>query len=170
MKLEFGARGDPWPTEKRQIEPYAATEFPAFFEEPSCTVEVLALRRTFWEKATALHAEHHREADSPTPSYFSRHYYDLATLADTDGGKEAMTDGSLLEQVAHHKSIYFRSAWANYDTARIGTLRISPHPDRIADLRIDYRKMAPMMFDNPPPAFDEILTKIAALEQKINSA
>ncbi|VIO68799.1 hypothetical protein CI1B_23630 [Bradyrhizobium ivorense] len=170
VKLEFGARGDPWPTEKRQIEPYAAQEFPNLFADPACKVDVLALRRTFWEKATALHAEHHREPQSPTPPYFSRHYYDLATLADTDEGKEAMKDGDLLKQVAHHKSVFFRAAWASYDTARIGTLRLSPHPDRVADLRADYRKMAPMMFDDPPPTFDEILDRIAGLEKRINGA
>ena len=52
VKLEFGARGDPWPTEKREIVSYAAQEFPDFFEAPACSVDVLALRRTFWEKAT----------------------------------------------------------------------------------------------------------------------
>ncbi|WP_458758595.1 nucleotidyl transferase AbiEii/AbiGii toxin family protein [Afipia sp. TerB] len=170
VKLEFGARGDPWPIEKRQIESYAAQEFPDLFADPACTVDVLALRRTFWEKATALHAEHHREPQSPTPPYFSRHYYDLATLADEQEGKEAMKDGDLLKQVADHKSVFFRAAWASYGTARVGTLRLSPHPDRIADLRADYRKMAPMMFDDPPPTFDEILVRIAKLEKQINGA
>lgn len=170
VKLEFGARGDPWPTEKRQIESYAAQEFPDLFEEPACSVDVLALRRTFWEKATALHAEHHRDLGSATPQYFSRHYYDLATLAETDEGKEAMKDADLLKQVADHKSVFFRSAWASYDTARVGTLRLSPHPNRVADLRADYRKMAPMMFDDPPPTFDDVLKRIAALEKAINGA
>jgi hypothetical protein len=170
VKLEFGARDDPWPTEKRKIESYAAQDFPKLFEEPACTVDVLSLRRTFWEKATALHAEHHRDLESATPQYFSRHYYELATLADTDEGKEAMKDADLLKQVADHKSVFFRSAWASYDTARAGTLRLSPHPDRIADLRADYRKMTPMMFDDPPPAFDDVLKRVSALENAINGA
>jgi hypothetical protein len=97
VKLEFGARGDPWPIEKREIMSYASEEFPDFFEAPSCAVDVLSLRRTFWEKATALHAEHHRDLQSPTPQYFSRHYYDLAMLADSDEGKKAMKDGDLLK-------------------------------------------------------------------------
>jgi hypothetical protein len=170
VKLEFGARGDPWPTEKREITPYAAQEFPDFFEAPACTVDVLALRRTFWEKATALHAEHHRRSDSATPQYLSRHYYDLAALAGTDEGKEAIKDTELLKQVADHKSVFFRSAWASYDTARAGTLRLLPSSDRVADLRTDYRKMAPMMFDNPAPTFDDIMKQIAELEKSINRA
>jgi transcriptional regulator with XRE-family HTH domain len=47
VKLELGARGDPWPIEKREIVSYAAQEFPDFFEAPGCSVDVLALRRTF---------------------------------------------------------------------------------------------------------------------------
>lgn len=73
VKLEFGARGDPWPTENKVIRPYAAEDFPDFFEDPDCAVTVLAARRTFWEKATVLHAEAHRAADSVTPQYLSRH-------------------------------------------------------------------------------------------------
>lgn len=168
VKLEFGARGDPWPAEKREIRPYAAEEFRNFFQEPTCVVDVLALRRTFWEKATALHAEHHRAAGSPTPPYFSRHYYDLATLANDEAGKAAIKDIDLLTTVADHKSVFFRSAWAHYESARPGTLRLTPNPDRLADLRADYRKMAPMMFDNPAPDFDEIMRRIGELERLIN--
>lgn len=168
VKLEFGARGDPWPTEERIIRPYAADDFPDFFEDSDSTVVVLSARRTFWEKATALHAEAHRPAGSPTPQYFSRHYYDLAMLLDTSDGKIAAEDFELLAQVAKHKATFFRSGWANYDTARPGTLQLLPHETRIKDLRTDYRAMAPMMFDERPPAFDDILAKIKALQEKIN--
>jgi hypothetical protein len=43
------------------------------------------------------------------------------------------------KQVADHKSLFFRSAWARYNTARTGTLRLSPHPNRIGDLRAGAR-------------------------------
>jgi hypothetical protein len=168
VKLEFGARGDPWPMERREIQPYAAEEFPDFFELPICAVNVLALRRTFWEKATLLHAEHHRPTDLSTPRYLSRHYYDLATLAGGEGGKAAMQDVNLLIQVADHKSVFFRSAWAHYETARPGTLRLTPNPDRQANLRGDYREMAPMMFDDPAPSFEHIMKRIEELERSIN--
>jgi predicted nucleotidyltransferase component of viral defense system len=168
VKLEFGARGDAWPVEHREIQPYAAEEFPDFFESPTCALDVLALRRTFWEKATILHAEHHRPAEAATPRYLSRHYYDLAMLADTEDGKAATVDTDLLTQVANHKSLYFRSAWTQYETARRGTLQLSPHPDRLADLRRDYREMAPMIFDDPAPGFDDIMKRIEQLERSIN--
>jgi hypothetical protein len=90
-------------------------------------------------------------------------------IEDTDEGKEAIKDGDLLKQVADHKAVFFRSAWASYDTARVGTLQLSPHPDRVADLRADYRKMAPIVFDDPPPTFDDVLKRIAALEKAITA-
>lgn len=168
VKLELGARGDPWPTEQRVIRPYAAEDFPDFFENPDSTVVVLSARRTFWEKATALHAEAHRPAQSSTPQYFSRHYYDLAMLIDTDEGKAAATDFKLLMQVANHKATFFRSSWASYETACPGTLRLLPDQARIKDLRADYKAMAPMMFDDKPPSFDDIIAKIATLQDRIN--
>lgn len=168
VKLELGARGDPWPTEEKIIRPYAANDYPDFFEEPDTSVTVLSARRTFWEKATALHAEAHRPADSPTPQYFSRHYYDLAMLLDTDEGKAAATDFELLAQVAKHKATFFRSGWASYDTAQPGTLQLLPNEARMRELRADYRAMAPMMFDESPPPFDNILAKITAIQETIN--
>ncbi len=43
-----------------------------------------------------------------------------------------------------------------------------PDDARIKDLRVDYRAMAPMVFDQTPPSFDEFLVRIAALQQDIN--
>jgi hypothetical protein len=170
VKLELGARGDPWPTERKSIRPYAAEDFPDFFEAPECSVTVLSARRTFWEKVTALHAEAHRPDDSSTPQYFSRHYYDTAMLLDTEDGRAAVGDFQLLEQVANHKRIFFRSSWASYETARPGTLTIIPADIRIRDLRADYRDMAPMMFDEKPLSFDAILTCLRELQDTINGS
>lgn len=169
MKLEFGARGDPWPTEEKTIRPYAADEFPDLFEDPDCTVTVLAARRTFWEKATALHAEAHRPENSPTPQYISRHYYDVAMLLDTPEGEAVAKDFDLLAQVVRHKAVYFRSSWASYDTARPGTLRLMPADHRLKDLRADYQAMQAMMFDENAPSLDEVLERIEKLQDAINA-
>lgn len=168
VKLEFGARGDPWPTEQKTIRPYSADDFPAFFENPDCTVTVLAARRTFWEKVTALHSEAHRPDDSPTPQYFSRHYYDVAMLLETAEGQEAAVDFEMLAQVARHKAVYFRSSWASYDTARPGTLRLMPAESRLKDLRADYQAMRAMIFEERSYSFDEILARIEKLQATIN--
>ncbi len=77
IRLEMGARSDDWPAEEREIRPYAAEAFPAAFAvAASCRVRVLDAKRTFWEKATILHAEYHRPADKALAAGMSRHYYD----------------------------------------------------------------------------------------------
>lgn len=76
----------------------------------------------------------------------------------------------LLEQVARHKEVFFRTGWASYDTARPGTLQILPSAMRLRDVRADYRNMAPMMFDERPLPFDDILLRLKSLQDAINRA
>jgi hypothetical protein len=91
-------------------------------------------------------------------------------LLDTDDGKAATADFDLLKQVARHKAVFFRSGWASYDRARPGTLQLMPSEARLKDLRADYRAMAPMMFDEKPLSFDEILARIQKLQDTINAS
>ena len=56
VRLELGARGDPWPSVKGTIRPYAADLFPGQFAEPDTELSlVVSAERTFWEKVTILH-------------------------------------------------------------------------------------------------------------------
>lgn len=168
VRLEFGARSDLWPCTKLEIRPYVAEEFPDFFEHPTCEVPVLEAKRTFWEKATLLHAEYHRSPPRVNGDRLSRHYYDMAMLSDSDTYQEALADMHLLEAVATHKQRFFSSAWARYEEARAGTLRLSPHAALKTLLDRDYAKMREMIFDEPP-SFDWILERIASVEADINS-
>lgn len=168
VRLELGARGDPWPTERRSIQPYAAEEFPRLFKAPATDVTVLAAERTFWEKATLLHAEYHRPTEKPTSERLSRHYYDLALLAGTPHGERALRKVELLDRVVEHKVHFFASAWAHYETARAGTLRLVPPEERLSGLRADYEKFKPMIFDDPP-SFAAVIEQLRALERRINT-
>src|SRR5208282_5237824 len=89
VKIEMGARADHWPSETRTITPYVAEEFPQGFKAPGCEVKVLSAERTFWEKATILHAEFHRPAEKAMPERFSRHYCDCSELIRKGVGKAA---------------------------------------------------------------------------------
>jgi hypothetical protein len=168
VRLELGARGDAWPTERRSIQPYAAEEIPELFKAPATDVTVLAAERTFWEKATLLHAEYHRPTEKPTTASLSRHYYDLALLVDTPYGERALKNVELLEEVAKHKALFFASKWAQYETARAGSLRLVPPEERLKGLNSDYEKMKSMIFDDAP-SFAAIIERLRALERRINT-
>jgi hypothetical protein len=45
------------------VSPIAALHYPKLFENPRVSVSTIEVERTFWEKATILHAECHRPSD-----------------------------------------------------------------------------------------------------------
>ncbi len=167
VRLEFGARSDHWPAKNYRVQPYAADEFPNLFTVSSCTVKTLEAERTFWEKATLLHMEYHRP--EPKVRRLSRHYYDLAALAgNKDIRVRALGDLELLKRVAEHKTGFYYMAWASYDEAKPGSLRLVPHQDLHAGLKEDYEKMRDMFF-NERPHFNQIISTLKELEEEINS-
>jgi hypothetical protein len=170
IRLEMGARSDDWPAEEREIRPYAAEALPtAFSMAASCRVRVLDARRTFWEKATLLHAEHHRPADKALAAGMSRHYYDLYQLSRQEIGQQALERGDLLTRVVAHKRWFFASAWAHYETAMPGSFHLVPREDQAVMLRTDYSRMREMIFGEAP-AWEQIVQGLRKLEGQINKS
>lgn len=165
VKLEFGARGEIDPSEEKPLSPYVAEAFPQFFDTTHSNVHVLAAERTFWEKATILHALHH---GTKMRDRMSRHYYDTYMLAQKGVADKALQASALLAQVVRNKSLMFADTKASYDTAVIGSLRLMPKPAMLPELRRDYAAMEPM-FMNEAPDFDAMMQAIAQLEKQINS-
>lgn len=130
-------------------------------------MKVLSAERTFWEKATILHAEFHRPADKPIPERFSRHYCNFHELIRKGVAGSAMQKPELLARVAEHKGLFFRSASAKYGEAVRGTLRIAPPEHRLKPLRDDYARMEQMFF-GPPPKFDSIIAILTQWESEFN--
>lgn len=168
VRLEIGARSDHWPATEGTVTPYAAEDFPDLFPSPACTVRALAAERTFWEKATILHAWHHAPTDKVMCGRQSRHYYDLVCMYEQDVGRNAMKNTELLLQVAAHKIVFFASAAAQYAKARPGSLRLVPPEGRLDELRRDYENMREMIF-GAFPAFEKIIAALNKIESAINN-
>lgn len=167
VRLEFGSLTDQEPVGDHTVTPWVAEEFPALFSAPACRVVALEIARSFWEKVTILHAEYHRPADKPMRNRLSRDCYDVCCVAAHPSGQRAMVDLDLLARVARHRGTYFRSAWANYDPARPGSLRLVPADSRLTELKADYQQMQEM-FIEPPPSFDDILAQLRNIEVRLN--
>jgi len=164
--LEFGARADHWPEDRRPIQPYAAEAFPEEFEEAAFEVRTLHIHRTFWEKATILHSLAHGGAAKVRPR-MARHYYDLVQIAASDEGVGALERLDLLSAVAQHKQRFFPSGWASYESAAPGTLRLAPPQDVAKELRRDYAAMSPLFIEEPP-GFEELLARLEEIEARVN--
>lgn len=167
VRLELGARADHWPAVDAIVTPYAAMTHPKPFVAPAARVRALSPERTFWEKATILHAVFHKPSEKPLGERLSRHYYDLARLATSPVGKKASSDHDLLAAVASHKETFFRAATAKYAEAKPGTLRLVPPANRSAALEQDYAAMQEMLFGQAP-TWDEIIEVLNDLEATIN--
>ncbi len=169
VRFELGARSDSWPAGKHSVTAYAAELFPAMFTATSCEVTALEAIRTFWEKATLLHAEAHRTSSAKKRERLSRHYYDLYQLSKTEIASEALAQPNLLRRVAEHKSVFFRSAWAHYETAVPGSFHLVPPNERLAALQADYVEMQAMIFGDYPE-WKTIIDGLKELEDRINRA
>jgi len=165
--LELGTHAEPIPHDEYPIQPFTAEHFSHIFDKPICSVVAVVAKRTFWEKATILHAEYHRPLEKPLLDRYSRHYADVAVMAKTDVKEQAIKDPSLLANVTLHKDRFYHCGWAKYLDAKMGSFRLLPRKERLADLRRDYRSMR-VMFFGEPPAFEDLLTELEKLEQAIN--
>ena len=169
VKIELGARSDDWPHETRAIQPYVIEQFPALDSDATCLVRVLAVERTFWEKACLLHEETFRPADKPRKSRMARHYYDLWCLLRTGIGAKAMAQPELFKRVAEHREIFFRYSWVDYTTHKPGTFRLSPPDDHFPVWMADYKAMQGPMFFGPTPSFEEMMIAVSRFEQMFNA-
>lgn len=167
VKLELGSLTDQRPTGRHPVRPWVADAFPALFADWQCEVTALELQRSFWEKATILHAEHHRPDNQPMPDRYARHYADMARLLQHPQARPMLADTATCARVVAWKARVFARQWARYDIAVRGSFRLSPASGRLAALARDYAEMRPM-FLTPPPAFDALLAQLAEAERLLN--
>ena len=155
------------PSDSFEISSFAAQKFPEVFEKTKCSVNTIVAKRTFWEKATILHHEANRPEESPMPTRYSRHYYDLAMMVQSEVKNEALADLNLLQNVVDFKQKFYPRTWAKYEEAIPGTLKLLPPEFRLDSLEKDYKAMGNMIFDKYI-SFDEIIEILGNLEKEIN--
>jgi len=165
--LELGTHAELIPSDEFDVIPYAAETHPQVFESPRVRVRAIKPERTFWEKATILHVEHHRPQSKAFPPRHARHYYDMAAIARSPVRDVALADLDLLHRVVEHKTKFYYAGWARYDLAVPRTLRLMPTHPRRDEIRRDYDAMAVMLFE-PAPPLHELLDTLSDLETQIN--
>lgn len=130
------------PSHVYELRPYIA-DVVAELIFPVARADVLSPVRTFWEKATLIHVECHRNEFRPNVERLSRHWYDLAMLVEHDVGAQALEDRELLADVVKHKKVFFNASYANYDACISGGFRLLPEKAVLGALQTDFRTDAP---------------------------
>lgn len=168
VRLEIGPMASWLPNASEKIYPYAAEHFPGAFKKTFTVIRTISAERTFWEKATILHQEAHRNSKKQVPPRYSRHYYDLYRMTQSSVAKRALERLDLLEKVVAFKQRFYRSPWASYETARPGSFCLLPSEYHREELQVDYRKMQAMLFGDIP-TFEAIERGLADFEKRINA-
>ncbi|MCL2440346.1 MAG: nucleotidyl transferase AbiEii/AbiGii toxin family protein [Treponema sp.] len=166
IKLEIGPLALWNPNNRYSISSFLTKALPELkLIEP--VVPIIKPERTFWEKITILHHEHHRPVTSPLQPRYSRHYYDVYKMGNNEVKNIALANTELLIEVVNFKKRFYPRGWANYDAALPGTICILPAKYNIQSLAEDYIKMQKMLFGEIPQ-WDTILSNLQKLEIEIN--
>ena len=171
--LEFGARSTGEPHQNMPITCDMAPHLPKL-SFPWAQPLVMAIGRTFWEKATAAHV--YCEQGRLRADRFARHWYDLTAIARSPHFANILGDRSLATDVANHKNMFFREndrhgRRIDYVAATSGHLNIVPEDAAYTALEDDYRLMiqAGLLPEDNTPSFSEIMTACGEFEKAANS-
>jgi hypothetical protein len=148
IRLEIGALAAWTPAIERIVTPYIFEYYPNLPQAASATVLTSSAERTFWEKATILHHEANRPGHLAMPMRYSRHYYDLYCIAKSEHKVISLKRLDLLKKVVLFKMKFYPRAWAKYEEAVPGSMRLLPPRFRFDALRNDYNNMAEMLLEN----------------------
>lgn len=175
VRLEFGAHSTGEPHGPMPISCEAATHL-AMIDFPAARPLVMDARRTFLEKAAAIHVACRKGRwGSGDGDRYSRHWYDLDRLARAGIAEAAIRDRPLAVEVAQHKEDFWRATDAdgqpiNYGQVINGQLQLVPTAAAREALEADYRAMTDSgMLRGEIPSFPELLERIALLEQQCNA-
>jgi Nucleotidyl transferase AbiEii toxin, Type IV TA system len=170
VKLEAGGRNPTEPLMRAVIQPDLKAWVPVL-EYATPTINVLKAERTFWEKATLIHAECHRpNRDSKSLERRSRHWSDLVELYQSEIGPRALEDLGLLETVVAHKTRFYRSGWARYEQCLSQGFQLVPTDVKMLEwLERDYTQMKRFFYPEAQVRpFAEILEALRALQDELN--
>lgn len=169
--VEFGARSSGEPAQIRSVTCDAA----AHLEDlvfPTASPRVMAVERTFWEKATAAHV--YCLQGRLRGERFARHWYDLARLEAGGFAEGALRDRELADRVAKHKGRFFRENDAtgtliSYARAVRGELVLVPEGAARFKLSEDYERMLTAgLLPADAASFEDVLKVCGAIQERAN--
>ena len=172
VKIEFGARSTGEPCELKEIVCDAAAHVEGIVF-PTANPRVMLPKRTFWEKATAVHVFCQQTLKN---EHVSRHWHDLVRLDDFGHANEALADRQLAKEIAEFKSKFFRykdrdGNLIEYMPAVSGSLQLVPTDlTTLKALAQDYKKMMEngILLDDAED-FNTLLQRCREIERRANS-
>lgn len=171
--LEFGARSTGEPAERHDVICDLA-EGVEGLTLPTARPRVMSAERTFWEKATAIHA-YCLKGEFRGGDRYARHWYDLDCLDQIGVARSAIHDRTLAATVSEHKQHFFREndkdgKVINYTEAVSGSLCLVPSDQPLEALEQDYQKMIDAgLLRSDAIGFGELMERLSDLQSRANA-
>lgn len=171
VRLEFSIRSALTPKSDKSFAPYVASVLEDS-ELVIANVPTIAAKRTFWDKILIAHELKQRyEKGLPLVQQnerVSRHYYDLWMLINSETGSVNKTQIRLLDECRRYSSVFYPNPEIDLSDVLVGSLDITPPREMAQQLASDYRRMAVMIFGEPPH-FDEVIGVLTQFQDAFNS-
>lgn len=173
VTLEFGGRATGEPHQALPV----ACDMAGHIEGvsfPTARPIVMSVARTFWEKATAAHV--YCAQGRIRGERYARHWHDLAAIARSRYGDDAITDRAVAAAVANHKAFFFLEKDADgnvidYRSAVTGNLRIVPEGAARDVLQEDYAAMiGDGMMLGESLDFGQLMQACSDIQERVNLA
>jgi len=171
VKIEVSGRSMAEPIAEVAIESLIDKAVPqAKFHEPKFNVRAVLAKRTFLEKIFLLHEEFAKDAGQIRVDRMSRHLYDVNRIMQTPIAEEALSDNDLYNTVIEHRRTFIGLKGFGYNTLAKPTLKIIPPESVYAAWKKDYETMQQEMIYVESVPFDQIISDLKMLNDKINNS
>ncbi len=124
--------------------------------------------RTFLEKVFLLHEEFQRPVEKRRVDRLSRHLYDLYRLSGTAFIDEALKDPVLYQAIVNHRKRFTRLSGVDYGLHQPQTVDPLPPRELMKSWEADYRTMQEQMIYGQSPGFEDLISGVSRVKQKIN--
>ena len=168
VKLEVSARSLLEPTAGAAITSILEDVLPVSTTIKQVMIPTALAEKTFLEKAFLLHelfsSQSPREANRK-----SRHLYDLAQMMNTNIATRAINNNELWNTIHHHRELFTSMSGVDYSPDIRKRISLLPPDNVIDDWRNDYKDMQSSMIYGEKPSFEELIRKMAELENTFHN-
>jgi predicted nucleotidyltransferase component of viral defense system len=167
IKVEVSARSINESTQMRQLTSLIGGLLAQLELSEPFQVRCIEPQITLLEKVFLLHEEFTKDTIEMRHVRMSRHLYDLFLLCESNYANIALDDTPLYNRIIAHRQHYIRQTGINYENHGMQSISFLPPNTILERYEEDYEKMKLNMIYGKAPAFNDLIEKLRALQDKI---
>ncbi len=168
--VELGSRSLKEPNTQKEITSLVSEYFAdKEFADTAISITTVNPERTFLEKVFLLHEEFQKPINKIRVDRMSRHLYDIERLMRTDFFDLALRSKDLYQDIVNHRKSITAIRGIDYTLHQPKTINPIPPDEIIKEWEVDYAEMCEAMIYGDKLPFEELMSRIKQLREKINN-